>query len=219
MTPSRLQTKLTSSETLRGITGWGEPGARQTSLDPAPHCSPQKLFPCPQLYHNPSCSGDTDVLICIIHEGRRDGGDLNQVVTLSSWQPLPYARPAGRACGVRYHKGLAGAPYSPPFRPALFQPVSLLSKPTPGHSDHISKVPLDLARARLLYSPSEACLACGRGGSAVLPNLLPVATGMISVCRLRQYTQAPRVTVPLGSATPQCWVFKAKRQWSPWLAD
>ena len=135
--PSRLQTKLTSSEALRGTTGWGEPVARQPSGTPP-------------LTAAPSCSGDTGVLICITHEGRRDGGDLNQVVTLSSWQPLPWARPAGRACGVRYHRGLAGAPYSPPFRPALFQPISLLSKPTPRHSDHISKVPLDLARARLL---------------------------------------------------------------------
>lgn len=64
VTPSRLQTKLTSSETLRGITGWGEPLAWQPSGTPPLTAVPRSyLFACPQLYHNPSCSGDTDVLI------------------------------------------------------------------------------------------------------------------------------------------------------------
>lgn len=136
------------------------------------------------------------MLVCIIHEGRRDSGDLNQVVTLFSWQPLPYARPAGRAyralkgSGVCYHRGLAGALQHPtPFWPALFQPTSRsFLKPTPRHSDHVSS-------AQLLHSPSEPCLACGRGSSAILPNLLPVTTGMVAVCPLRQHTQAPQVTV------------------------
>ena len=72
------------------------------------------------------------MLICIIHEGRRDGGELNQVVTLSSGQPLPWARPAGRACGVRYHRGLAGVPTAPHSGQLCSSPSRSFLNPLPG---------------------------------------------------------------------------------------
>lgn len=54
MTPSRLQTKLTSSEALRGITGWGEPGARKTSWTLPLTAVPRSYFPAPSYITTPA---------------------------------------------------------------------------------------------------------------------------------------------------------------------
>lgn len=55
--PSRLQTKLTSSDALRGITGWGEPVAQQSSWTTAPYCSPGPRDHSPQLLWRYRCAG------------------------------------------------------------------------------------------------------------------------------------------------------------------
>lgn len=141
--PSRLQTKLTSSDALRGITGWGEPMAQQSSWTAAPYCSPCPRDHSPQLLWRQRCAGLHHTRGQKGRWGPTSSGDTLFMAAPSICQTSRQGLPSSQGLGSMLPQGPGwGSLQPPPFRPALFQPPSrFFLKLTPRHSDHISKVP------------------------------------------------------------------------------